>query len=209
VSGLGQPRRSPTLLWLDLSSGALPLASGMRHPRLDMARVGQHPRQQRQPLLFSYMNICVNSYNRISLLLESLVIAGHAEIVTTVDQSAMRGLVPHEMIRQGLPHSTYERTLGSRRRAQGWVEDSPYRTLRMTSYLQALAVVIPPGSSAFSSPRLILMLDTSVCQQRLLSSNRPVKNRRACTPCDPLIPRPRYPAPSRLFCFSSPRLIRP
>lgn len=145
-------RRSPsplisyTLLWLDLSSGALPLASGMRHPRPDRACIDQHPRQQ-QTLLFRYMNVCGSIDNRIYLLLESLVIAGHAEIVTTVDQSAMRGLVPHEMIRQGLPHSTYERSLGSRRRAQGCVEDSPYRTLRMTSYLQALAVVIPPGSS--------------------------------------------------------------
>jgi hypothetical protein len=59
------------------------------------------------------------------ILLKSLGLAGHAEIVTTVDQSAMRGLVPHEMMRQGLPHSTDERSLGSRRRAQGWVEDSP------------------------------------------------------------------------------------
>ena len=57
------------------------------------------------------------------LLLESLVIAGHAEIVTTVDQSAIRGLVPHEIIRQGLPHSTNERTHLSRLRAQGWVEE--------------------------------------------------------------------------------------
>jgi len=120
----------------------------MRHPRPDLARVGQHPRQERQPLLCGHMYTDIY----IDLLIERLMIAGPAEIVTTVDQSAMRGLVPHEMIRQGLPHSTYERTLGSRQRAQGWVEDSPYRTLRVASYLQVLAVVIPPGSPAFSSP---------------------------------------------------------
>jgi hypothetical protein len=76
------------------------------------------------------------------LLLEGLEIAGHAEIVTTVDQSAIRVLGPHDEIRQGLPHSTDERSLSVRRRAQGCVEDSPFRTLRMASSLQTLTCII-------------------------------------------------------------------
>jgi hypothetical protein len=84
--------------------------------------------------LISRSHYIIN-YNDSSIysLLEGLELTGHAEIVTTVDQSAMRGLVPHELMRQGLPHSTDEHSLCVRWRAQGCVEDSPYRTLRMTS----------------------------------------------------------------------------
>ncbi len=54
-------RLDPTLLWLDLSSGALPPASGMRHQRLGMACIGQYPRRQRHSLILSYMCISHSS----------------------------------------------------------------------------------------------------------------------------------------------------
>ncbi len=88
---------------------------------------------------------------------------------TTVDQSDIRVLGPHELDSPGAS-SLYERaSVTSMRPAQGWVEGSPYRTANATGSLGSFLIYVDPYISTRETVLLVLVSSRAIASLLSLS----------------------------------------